>query len=114
MSVTCGGTMRRPILAGCFAGLLFVPLAATADSTTTGGHPACGQRHWLEAAVAFAEEGNDARYERYVDTGRCITTREGMDVEVIARYGDAENDRVEILFRGFRFFTVAEAVASSL
>jgi len=106
--------MRRPVLAGCLAAALLAPLTALADATTTGGHPACGQPHWLEAAVAFTEEGNDARYERYVDTGRCITTREGMDVEIIARYGDANNDRVEILFRGIRFFTVAEAVAAKL
>lgn len=98
----------------CMAAIaLLLPTVAMAEETTTGGHPACGQPHWLEAAVAFAEE-NDQRYERYINTGRCIETREGMDISIISRYGDAEADRVEIEFRGIRFYTVAEAVASSL
>ena len=48
----------------CMAAIaLLLPAAGSADDTTTGGHPACGQPHWLEAAVVFAEE-NDQRYER--------------------------------------------------
>lgn len=105
--------MKRYFLAGISAIALLTPAIGMAEQTTTGGHPACGQPHWLEAAVLYAEE-NDPRYERYIDTGRCIETREGMDVSVIARYGDAEENRVEIVFRGIRFFTVAEAVASPL
>jgi len=86
---------------------------APAGDTTTGGHPACQKPHWLEAAVVQAEQ-NKRAYERYINTGKCIETRDGMDISVVDRYGDAENRRVEFEFKGFRFFTVAEAVASSL
>lgn len=88
--------------------------AAMAGDKTTGGYPACGQQHWLEAAVAYADEGDDESYARYIDTGRCIEPRAGMDVTVVARYGDAEHHRVEIKLQGYRFYTVADAVASSL
>lgn len=110
--------MQYPLSTGALAATLLLATTALAESTgtdtTTGGHPACGRPHWLEAAVAFAAEGEQARYERYIDTGRCIETRAGMEITVLSRYGDADNHRVEIEFRGIRFFTVAEAVASSL
>lgn len=95
------------------AAILAFALPAHADYTTLEGHPACGEPHWLEAALLYAEEG-DPRYERYIDTGRCIETREGMDVNVLGRYGDADAERVEIEFRGIRFYTAEEAVGSSL
>jgi len=106
--------MRFPSTLNLLGCTLLFASAATAGSTTTGSHPACGQPHWLEAALAYAEEGNTAGYERYINTGRCIETREGMDIEIIARYGDADHDRVEFEFRGFRFYTVAEAIAAEL
>lgn len=96
-------------------GLLVVTHAgiAAAGDTTTDGFPACYEPHWLEAAVAH-DERDDPRYERYIDTGKCIETREDMDISVINRYGDADSRRVEFEFKGLRFYTVAEAVASSL
>lgn len=101
------------ILAGLtMAGPSLADDTPTGD-TTTGGHPACQEPHWLEAAVVQAEE-NERAYERYINTGKCIETREGMDISVVDRYGDADNRRVEFEFKGFRFFTVADAVASSL
>lgn len=104
--------MRHYLAPGTLACTLLLALPAAAD-TTTDGHPACGQPHWLEAAVVYADT-EDARYERYIDTGRCIETRAGMEVTVLSRYGDADHKRVEIEFRGIRFFTVAEAIAASL
>ncbi len=105
--------MRDCAAVGAMALLLLAGGTASADYETLGGHPACGQPHWLEAAILYAEEG-DARYERYIDTGRCIETREGMSVSVIGQYGDGDADRLEIEFRGIRFYTLAEAVGSAL
>lgn len=82
--------------------------------TTREGHPACARAHWLEAAVAAISAGEDALFERYIDTGRCFRTRADMDIEVLNHYGDGGDERVEFLFRGMQFFTVREAIATSM
>jgi len=105
--------MRSFLLAGLCLVTVGSAGAVAAGDTTNDGFPACYKPHWLEAAMVHVER-DDPRYERYINTGKCIETREGMDISVINRYGDAESRRVEFEFKGLRFYTVAEAVASSL
>jgi len=86
---------------------------AGADKTT-GTYPACGKEFWLEAMLKFRESGQSEAYERWINHGRCIELREGLEVDVIRYYGDAESRRVEFEINGFRFFTIRKAIAKAL
>lgn len=94
--------------------LMALTAGASAQVTSTGDHPACRQPHWLEAMLVFAEEGQRDSYERYIDTGRCIRLREGIDIEVRSYYGDGRQDRVEFTLRGIPFFAHRDAIATPL
>jgi hypothetical protein len=102
------------ITAAIAAALLAAPAGSALADQTTGEYPACGKPFWLEAMLQFQETGSEARYERWLNHGRCIQLREGLEVEVIRYYGDAKSKRVEFEINGYRFFTVREAVATSL
>lgn len=102
-----------PIMAVLALALLGISSAADADKAT-GSYPACGKEFWLEAMLKFRESGQDRTYERWIDHGRCIELREGLEVNVIRYYGDAESRRVEFEINGFRFFTVRKAIAKAL
>jgi len=93
--------------------MLALAAPAVADKTT-GQYPACGKPFWLEAMLQFKENGQDELYERWMNEGRCLELREGLDVEVIRYYGDAGHKRVEFTINGFQFFTVRKAIAKSL
>lgn len=96
------------------ATLLAAPAGSALADKTTGDFPACGKPFWLEAMLEFQDQGSEERYERWLNHGRCIELREGMDVEVVRYYGDAKSKRVEFEINGYRFFTVREAIAKSL
>lgn len=108
-----GGRMK---LASSFvlAGVLLAPLSATAGDLTTGRYPACTQTHWLEAMVQFAAEGRDDIYNSWIDRGKCIELRKGLEVEILGHYGDLKHPRVEFVINGYRFFTVREAIATQM
>jgi len=94
--------------------LLTAPAGTALADKTTGDFPACGKRFWLEAMLEFQDKGSTERYERWLNHGRCIELREGLEVEVVRYYGDAKSKRVEFEINGYRFFTVREAIAQSL
>lgn len=101
---------------GCTAlGCVLLAAGGTAAAErTTGGYPACGKPFWLEAMLTFQAEGREEAYERWLDHGRCIELRAGLEVEVVRYYGDADHRRVEFELNGYRFFTIREAVAQPL
>ena len=88
--------------------------APAAADTTTGTYPACGTEFWPEAMLTFRDTGQDAASNRWSNHGPCIELREGLEVEVVRYYGDAEHKRVEFEINGYRFFTVRRAIAKSL
>ena len=94
--------------------LLLAPVGASAAEFTTGSYPACHRTHWLEAMVQFAADDNDAAYNAWIDRGKCIELRAGLEVEILRHYGDAAHPRVEFLLNGFRFFTVRRAIATEM
>ncbi len=94
--------------------LIAAPAGSALADKTTGDFPACGKPFWLEAMLEFQDAGSTERYDRWLNHGRCIELREGMDVEVVRYYGDAKSKRVEFEINGYRFFTVREAIAQSL
>ena len=100
------------------AALAGAVLAATATPAaadkTTGQYPACGKAFWLEAMVKFRASDRSEAYNRWIDHGKCIELRKGLDVEVVRYYGDEESPRVEFKLNGYRFFTVREAIAKAL
>lgn len=100
------------------ASLVAAVLAAAAGPAmadkTTGSYPACGKAFWLEAMVEFQKTDQSESYNRWINHGKCIELRKGLDVEVLRYYGDEESRRVEFKLNGYRFFTVREAIAKSL
>ena len=107
--------MKHPFSGTALAvALLAAPIDAALADKTTGDFPACGKPFWLEAMLEFRANDRMERYDRWIDRGKCIQLREGLDVEVVRYYGDAEHKRVEFEINGYRFFTVREAVAKSL
>lgn len=94
--------------------LLAAPAGSVLADKTTGEFPACGKPFWLEAMLQFQDNGSTQRYERWINHGKCIQLREGLEVEIVRYYGDAKSKRVEFEINGYRFFTVREAVARSL
>ena len=105
----------RQILMTAVLGLAIVGIHPTASAdTVTGSYPACGKQFWLEAMLKFRESGQSEAYERWINHGRCIELREGLEVDVIRYYGDAESRRVEFEINGFRFFTIRKAIAKAL
>ena len=86
---------------------------AVADKTT-GRFPACGKAFWLEAMIKFRANDRSDAYDRWIDHGKCIELRKGLEVEVVRYYGDEDSRRVEFELNGYRFFTVREAIAQSL
>lgn len=105
--------MRTPLATLAALALAAVVLPAAA-ARTTGTYPACGKEFWLEAMLEFRDSGRDQAYERWINHGRCIELREGLEVEVIRYYGDADHRRVEFEINGYRFFTVRKAIAREL
>lgn len=96
------------------AAVLAASAAPAVADKTTGDYPACGKPFWLEAMVRFEENDQTQSYERYLNHGKCITLRKGLEVEVVRYYGDEDSPRVEFELNGYRFFTVREAVAKAL
>lgn len=94
--------------------LLLMPLPAATADQVTGDYPACSRTHWLEAMVEFDATGNDEAYEAWINRGKCIELREGLEVEVLRYYGDEAHPRVEFELNGFRFFTVRKAIATEM
>ncbi|MDZ7747835.1 MAG: hypothetical protein U5K43_02530 [Halofilum sp. (in: g-proteobacteria)] len=106
--------MRKILITPLLALVLAAVAAPAAADRTTGTYPACGKEFWLEAMLEFRDTGKDQAYERWINHGRCIELREGLEVEVVRYYGDAEHRRVEFEINGFRFFTVRKAIATAL
>lgn len=96
------------------AGALLAPLPLSAADLTTGRYPACTRTHWLEAMVEFAANGRDKTYNAWIDRGKCIELRKGLEVEIVGHYGDLKHPRVEFVINGYRFFTVREAIATEM
>lgn len=96
------------------AALLLAPAGTALADKTTGTYPACGKAFWLEAMVRFQEQDQTDAYNRWINHGKCIELRKGLDVEVVRYYGDEESRRVEFEINGFRFFTVRQAIAKAL
>lgn len=94
--------------------LLLTPIAVVAADRATGNYPACARTHWLEAMVQFNATGNDEAYDAWIDRGKCIELREGLEVEIVRYYGDEAHPRVEFSINGFRFFTVRKAIATEM
>lgn len=94
--------------------LLTIPAGTALADKTTGEFPACGKPFWLEAMLQFQDTGNTDRYDRWINHGKCIQLREGLEVDIVRYYGDAKSKRVEFEINGYRFFTVREAIARSL
>lgn len=94
--------------------VLLIPMAAAAADRTTGSYPACARTHWLEAMMQFDASGNDEAYKAWINRGKCIELREGLEVEVLRYYGDEAHPRVEFTINGFRFFTVRKAIATEM
>ena len=96
------------------SGSLLAPLAASAGDLTTGRYPACSRTNWLEAMVQFAAEGRDDIYNAWIDRGKCIELRKGLEVDIVGHYGDLKHPRVEFVINGYHFFTVREAIATEM
>ncbi|WP_067561045.1 hypothetical protein [Halofilum ochraceum] len=94
--------------------LLTAPVGSALADKTTGEFPACGKPFWLEAMLEFQDNGSTQRYDRWINHGKCIQLREGLEVEIVRYYGDAKSKRVEFEINGYRFFTVRKAIARSL
>ncbi len=94
--------------------LLLMPVTAAAADQATGSYPACARTHWLEAMVEFDATGNDKAYNAWIDRGKCIELRKGLEVEILGYYGDAAHPRVEFTLNGYRFFTVRKAIATEM
>lgn len=106
--------MRKTLRTTALTCALLAATGTAAAERTTGAYPACGKPYWLEAMLAFRAEGRDESYERWINHGRCIELRAGLEVEIVRYYGDAGHRRVELELNGYRFFTVREAVAQPL
>ena len=107
--------MKDPLInAWILAGALLTTGGSAMADTTTGRYPACAKPFWLEDMVKFTANGNETAYNNWINRGKCIELREGLDVEIIRFYGDAEHRRVEFNINGYRFFTVREAIAQAL
>lgn len=106
--------MRRTLCTTALTGVLLAAGGTAAAERTTGDYPACGKPFWLEAMLAFRAEGRTEAYQRWIDHGRCIELRAGLEVEIMRYYGDAGHRRVELELNGYRFFTVREAIAQPL
>ncbi len=104
----------RSASAALAAILLAAPAGSALADKTTGEFPACGKPFWLEAMLEFQDTGRTERYDRWINHGRCIQLREGLEVDIVRYYGDAKSKRVEFEINGYRFFTVREAIARSL
>lgn len=102
------------VTAALTAILLGAPAGSALADKTTGEFPACGKPFWLEAMLEFQDTGRDERYNRWINHGKCIELRKGLEVNIVKYYGDAKSKRVEFEINGYRFFTVREAVAKSL
>lgn len=109
-----GGHMGKTLCTTALACALLTTAGTAAAERTTGDYPACGKPYWLEAMLTFRAEGQDEAYERWIDHGRCVELRAGLEVEIVRYYGDAGARRVELELNGYRFFTVREAVAQPL
>lgn len=96
------------------AALLLAPVGAAAADVTTGRYPACMRTHWLEAMVQFEADGNDTAYNAWINRGKCIELRQGIEVEILRYYGDEAHPRVEFVINGYRFFTVRSAIATQM
>jgi len=96
------------------ASILLAPVPVSAADLTTGRYPACTRTHWLEAMVEFSANGQDQIYEAWINRGKCIELRKGLEVEVLGHYGDLRHPRVEFVINGYRFFTVREAIATEM
>lgn len=96
------------------AGALLAPLPLAAAELTTGRYPACTRTLWLEAMVEFRENGQIDVYNSWIDRGKCIELRKGLEVTILGHYGDLRHPRVEFQINGFRFFTVREAIATEM
>lgn len=94
--------------------LLLMPVTAAVADQATGSYPACARTHWLEAMVEFDATGNDEAYNAWIDRGKCIELRQGLEVEILRYYGDAAHPRVEFTLNGYRFFTVRKAIATEM
>lgn len=105
--------MKSPISL-LLAALLLSPVSVTAADQVTGSYPACARTHWLEAMVQFEADGNNEAYNAWINRGKCIELREGLQVEVLRYYGDAAHPRVEFTLNGYRFFTVRRAIATGM
>lgn len=108
------GGMHKRLATAALACILLAAVGTAAAERTTGAYPACGKPFWLEAMLAFRAEGRTEAYERWINHGRCIELRAGLEVEVVRYYGDAAHPRVELELNGYRFFTVRAAVAQPL
>lgn len=106
--------MRETLCTAVLTCALLAGWATAAAERTTGDYPACGKPFWLEAMLTFRAEGRTEAYERWIDHGRCIELRAGLEVEIVRYYGDAEHRRVELELNGYRFFTVRAAIAQPL
>lgn len=96
------------------AGALLAPFPLFAADLTTGRYPACTRTLWLESMVQFAANGQDDVYNAWINRGKCIELRKGLEVEILGHYGDLEHPRVEFVLNGYRFFTVREAIATEM
>lgn len=94
--------------------VLLAPAGAAAADLTTGRYPACMRTYWLEAMVQFEADGNEAAYNAWINRGKCIELRKGIEVEILRYYGDEAHPRVEFLINGYRFFTVRRAIATEM
>lgn len=104
----------KTVFALLLPALLLVSPAVTVADQATGSYPACARTHWLEAMVQFEADGNDEAYNAWINRGKCIELRKGLEVEVLRYYGDAAHPRVEFSINGYRFFTVREAIATEM
>ena len=106
--------MKIQSTAAALAAVLLVSATPAIGAKVTGTYPACGKPFWLEAMLEMKANGQSEAYERWINHGRCIELKKGVEVEVVRFYGDADKKRVEFLINGYRFFTVREALATEL
>lgn len=94
---------------------LFLFLAGNAhadalSAKTVEGYAACSKKEWLDDMSAFAAKNDQAAFQAYLDTGKCVLLKSGLNVTVTRSPG-LLGTQAEFAYKGAKFWTVREALA---
>lgn len=93
--------------------LFFLVGNAHADALsakTVEGYAACSKKEWLDDMSAFAARNDQAGFQAYLDAGKCVLLKSGLNVTVTQSPG-LLGTQAEFDYKGTKFWTVREALA---